>query len=420
MTTNTTASAQSNRMTVIDALRGFALLGVILMHMMDHFGYANAAGASSPTIWDSLVTQLSEKIIRGKFLSIFSFLFGLSFFIQMDRAAKKGIDFRMRFLWRMLLLFAIGLLGMSFTYVDILTMYAAFGVILVFLYPLKNWVLLLIAFLLLIGLPNLLIVGFESTETAPHASPAVAVAAASNENTQTETSAMFLQTAKQNLTIKAAEKLKYQFITSNTGYMVLALFILGFITGRIRFFEQVHIRKKRNWKLLAIFFVSAVVLYVLLKYINRGGEIRLWEAKMKGGEATIIAFIGAALKNLNSIAISGLLATGFIVLYHVNGIGRFLNLLTPYGRMGLTNYELQNIFGAIIFSYWGFGAYFGTKGATVLFSLGILYYVFQALTSYLWLRKFLYGPFEWLWRSGTYLKIQSLRKKKTIHRNETT
>ncbi len=419
MTTDITASAQSNRMTVIDALRGFALLGVILMHMMDHFGYASAAGASPHSIWDSLVLQVSEKIIRGKFLSIFSFLFGLSFFIQMDRAAKKGIDFRMRFLWRMLLLFGIGLLGTSFTYVDILTMYAAFGVILVFLYPLKNRALLLIAFLLLIGLPNLLIVGLENRDSVPGETTMLTVAAASNENSHTEATATFFETAKQNLTIKTAEKLKYQFITSNTGYMVLALFILGFITGRIRFFEQVHIRKKRNRKLFALFLVSAVVLYASLKLINQNGEISLWEAKMIGSEATILAFVAAALKNLNSIAISALLAMGFVVLYHVNGIGKILNLLTPYGRMGLTNYELQNIFGAIIFSYWGFGAYFGTKGATVLFGLGILYYIFQALTSNLWLRKFLYGPFEWLWRSGTYLKFQSLRKK-SIHRDETT
>ena len=133
------------RITVIDALRGFALLGVILMHMIDRFGYEiTNLSNSSPSTLDTYVHWFSNLVIRGKFISIFSFLFGLSFFIQMERASKKGIDFRSRFLWRMLLLCIIGLIGTSFTYLDILSIYALFGVILVFLFPLKNWMLMLI------------------------------------------------------------------------------------------------------------------------------------------------------------------------------------------------------------------------------------------------------------------------------------
>lgn len=111
--------APSQRMTVIDALRGFALLGVILMHMLDHFGYTtgNMSDTAFSTRWDGIVQWFTNTMIRGKFISIFSFLFGLSFYIQMDRASKKGIDFRKRFLWRMLLLFLIGLVGTGFAYV---------------------------------------------------------------------------------------------------------------------------------------------------------------------------------------------------------------------------------------------------------------------------------------------------------------
>ena len=81
------------RITVIDALRGFALLGVILMHMIDRFGYEiTNLSNSSPSTLDTYVHWFSNLVIRGKFISIFSFLFGLSFFIQMERASKKGKD----------------------------------------------------------------------------------------------------------------------------------------------------------------------------------------------------------------------------------------------------------------------------------------------------------------------------------------
>ncbi len=79
---NLIASAPSQRITVIDALRGFALLGVILMHMLDHFGYTigNIPGAASPSMWDGAIQWFTNMMIRGKFISIFSFLFGLSFY----------------------------------------------------------------------------------------------------------------------------------------------------------------------------------------------------------------------------------------------------------------------------------------------------------------------------------------------------
>lgn len=106
---------RSERITVIDALRGFALLGVVLVHMQQHYSIFNF-GAFEPTeplfpILDEWVTWLTGNVLMGRFINIFAFLFGMSFFIQMDRAAKKGIDFRKRFIWRMTILFLIGIIG---------------------------------------------------------------------------------------------------------------------------------------------------------------------------------------------------------------------------------------------------------------------------------------------------------------------
>lgn len=131
----------------------------------------------------------------------------------------------------------------------------------------------------------------------------------------------------------------------------------------------------------------------------------------RSGEIPFAALIISALSTLSTVTLSGTLAMGFITLYQVTGISRYLNLLTPYGRMGLTNYEMQNVVGGILFSVWGFGSVFGNKGAAELFVLGLVIYTLQVLISRYWVKRFLYGPLEWLWRSGTYLKWQPFKRK---------
>lgn len=102
----------------------------------------------------------------GRFINIFAFLFGMSFFIQMDRAAKKGIDFRGRFLWRMVILFVIGIVGSAFYSGDILSLYAIYGVVLLLLNPCKNWILTCLAALILLGTPKLTTYAYDKI-TAP-------------------------------------------------------------------------------------------------------------------------------------------------------------------------------------------------------------------------------------------------------------
>ena len=108
-------TVKDNRITVIDALRGFALLGVVLVHMQQHYSIFNF-GAFTPTepafpVLDEWIGWLTRNVLMGRFINIFAFLFGMSFFIQMDRAARKGVDFRRRFIWRMVILFLIGVVG---------------------------------------------------------------------------------------------------------------------------------------------------------------------------------------------------------------------------------------------------------------------------------------------------------------------
>lgn len=425
MKLNRSIPLPTQRINVIDALRGFALLGVILIHILQYFGYSTEIMLEEtkfPGV-DMMVQWFAGRVIAGRFINIFSFLFGLSFFIQMDRASKKGIDFRGRFLWRMVLLFVIGLIGSCFTYLDILTLYALFGVILVFLFPLKNWILFLIVCLLLSGIPFMSIIGFDNIKvertaavnqsTLPESSKSEGVASAAVAENVAAPDTSFYGTVKENLTSKTIGKLKFQFLLSSRGFVTLALFILGFIVGRIRFFEEVNARRKKNLILFAGFMLASIIIEFTGQRIRPGSPINLLEHIAAGMEIPLIAIIISTLNDLGSLLQSGVYALGFIILYQTRGIGKYLDMLSSYGRMGLTNYEVQGVVGAILFSMWGFGSIFGRWGSTQLFLFGLIIYASQIIISNYWMKHFLYGPLEWLWRSGTYLRWQPIKKNRS-------
>lgn len=416
MQEQTTISTTSQRITVLDALRGFALLGVILTHMWQHYGIFSFGMELREPLFpalDTAIQWLMRNVIMGKFINIFAFLFGLSFFIQMDRAHKKGIDFRKRFLWRMLILFVIGMIGNMFYTGDILSIYAVFGVLMVFFYKLKNRTLILIAALLLIGSPRIITAAYNQMvkveQTVPDSRQSGEERPSRRLQNPDAEKPSFLNSAKANLTSGLEGKLKYQFSIFSRGYITLALFILGLVVGRLRFFEQVQARKKRNFILFAAFVLGILVINLVLSFFPvETINIR----SIRPGDnipATLLASTG--LNDIKAVLLSGALAMGFIILYQIKGIGKYLDVISPYGRMGLTNYEMQNVIGCLLFSMWAFGSFFGRLGTTELFVLGLVIYTLQIILSRYWMKYYLYGPLEWFWRSATYLKLQPFRRK---------
>lgn len=413
MEQNKTSSTPLSRITVIDALRGFALLGVILMHMSQHFGIFSFPMEPRETLlsqFDDTIQWLTQNVIMGKFINIFAFLFGLSFFIQMDRAAKKGVDFRKRFLWRMVILFFIGIIGNCFFTGDILSIYAVFGVIMVFLFRFKSWMLMIIVVLLLLGLPRILTTSYDRIIKTEQAEVVPRESAPRSTSSQMEKPS-FLKSAKNNLTIGLERKLNYQFGMYGRAYITLALFILGLVIGRLRFFEEVYLHKRRNVILLAGFMIAAIVINSIIDLLPEPPSTRAILMGLDSSDITSSVFIVMALKDIHTALFSAALVMGFIILYQMRGIGKCLNMMTPYGRMGLTNYVTQSVLGAIIFSAWAFGSIFGSWGATEVFLLGLAIYTVQLIISKYWLKYYLYGPLEWFWRSATYLKLQPFTKR---------
>jgi uncharacterized protein len=420
-------SSPLQRITVLDALRGFALFGVIIMHMLQHFGY-RYGGAQQEMLrfpaLDEAVQWIGNNIIMGRFINIFAFLFGMSFFIQMDRAAKKGVDFRGRFVWRMIILMAMGLLCHSFYSLEIISVYAFFGLLLIPLFNAKNWMLIVIFSFFLLGGPRAISVIHHNHKTAIELANIENQATDENEvNAEGQRndvqrsrelpehikSPSFLNSAKYNYESRLSGKLNYQFGLMGRGYITFSLFVLGLFIGRIRFFEKLVEHKKQNKKLFIGFALATVITVVI---INAMPAINLRILFRSDGQILPLSILPTkAIADLSMVLSSAALTLGFILLYQNEKFKNYLEVLSPYGRTGLTNYIMQGVLGALIFSNWAFGSIFGGWGATALFVFGIVIYILQGVISKYWLEYYLYGPLEWLWRSLTYLKFQPYRKK---------
>ena len=127
------SNSNSERIVVVDVLRAVALLGIIITHA--EMGFLAGPGPGQDFMQfnalDGTVRRWVYILIESKFFSIFSFLFGLSFAIQLSNAARKGAPFAGRFAWRLTLLFAMGLAHQLLFNGDILMIYAALGVLLI-------------------------------------------------------------------------------------------------------------------------------------------------------------------------------------------------------------------------------------------------------------------------------------------------
>ena len=146
-----TTNLPNTRIEVADALRGIAVAGIILFHAREHFNlywsgldYVRAGFGG----WEQTVAGALGFLLSGKMYAVFALLFGLSFFIQSDNQAQRGNDFSLRFAWRMILLFGIGLINAAIYNGDVLTYYAVFGLLMIPIGKLPNrWVWVIAALL---------------------------------------------------------------------------------------------------------------------------------------------------------------------------------------------------------------------------------------------------------------------------------
>jgi uncharacterized protein len=194
-------------------------------------------------------------------------------------------------------------------------------------------------------------------------------------------------------------KMNFQFGSVGRAYMTLAWFLLGMLAGRRRFFENLNeyrplIRKIFKWSIISFFATIAIAAAIFIPF----GKIM---------PQSLQFLIGNTIGDLNGVAMTLFYITAFTLLFTRKKWQARLNKLAPFGRMALTNYVTQSIIGAIIL--FGFGL-LGTVGNTITLLMAIAVIIIQIWWSKAWLKRFNYGPLEWLWRSLTWMKWQQFSK----------
>lgn len=355
-----TPLAPAHRIEPIDVVRGVALGGVLLVNLLDAFRIplsAHILGADEPLGWAGapILTAL-RKLIEFKAFTLFSILFGVGVGIQAGRSPKR--ERRWFLVRRFLVLLTIGVVHIVFVWNgDILTLYAVCGLALIPLLDLPEFVLIVLG-LALIMWPNV--------APFPLAFP----------------SAMTLKA----LSAEALHAYRvgtwhelFCFRLRETRLLITPLLIL-------------------SWPRTLGLMLWGLVLWRKRWMIDRGG---LWRGTVLAGVAVGIAGYLLQIEEAANI--------GLAFAY-----GAALLLLSPHarwiaagGQMALTNYLLQSIIFGLIFYSYGLGL-FDHIGVVPALVGGLLVYCLELVMSGWWLKRFYFGPCEWLWRSASYLTWQPI------------
>jgi uncharacterized protein len=381
----------TQRLTVVDALRGFAILSIMLLHNIEHFDFYHFPEhlpqwmkAIDTIIWDSMFF-----LFGGKSYAIFALLFGLTYAIQFYNQQRRDSDFCGRFLWRLMLLLMFGLINSIFYEGDILAIYAAVGIVLVPFRKLSNKVILAAAIILMLQpleWSKIVYILTQPEYTEP-ASRANIYFAKMGEYLIDGT---FWEAAKGNL-INGRTAVLYWSLENGRYFQTASLFLLGFLLGRSNKFNPTT-QNKQFWQKALIISVLTFIPLFLLKEALPAAEIR----------PAIVSRLLIAITSWSNFSFMVVLTAGFVLLYEYTFARSALDKLSPLGRMSLSNYVMQSIAGAIIYYGYGLGLYAYT-GATLGLAIGIALAILQTLFSTLWFKNHRRGPLEQIWHKLTWL-----------------
>lgn len=406
MTEKTTTKTIKQRHIILDSLRGLALFGICLANFPEFslYTFQNSSVTSAmPTAGvDTILKYLQYVFIDGKFYTLFSLLFGIGFSIILNNAAEKGRNGLKIFYRRMAILFLIGLCHLIFLWAgDILILYAFLGFLLPLFRNISNKALLIWSAVLL-TLPIAIDACVEIFDLNLAMPVIQATQFYHNKFGITEANFPVWLAQKQDyidilrFNIAGSFIRMQEFIEGNRAFKVLGLFLLGLYIGRKRIYVNLEENKSLLKKIRSYGFVIGISTTLLYAWSAMNGHI--WGL--------------AAHTAMNTISVLPLSLAYIttICLWYLNHKENLLfKILSAPGRMALTNYIMQSVFGIIIFYGIGFG--FGaTVGLVYVELIASCVFLFQVLYSYLWLHMLQFGPLEWVWRMLTYGKWIKISK----------
>ena len=376
------------RQALPDQLRGFALLGIIVVNMP-------FLAVSNIGTWELQLSNLSDKVVaflivalaQGKFYLLFAFLFGYSLTLILKSRSTNGVR---RYLRRLI---GLAVLGAGHAYLffigDILMSYALLGIVLLlFIGRSTRTVLFASACAYVIGLALLALVFFETRRTENSAGGFITNPTALDEAIR----GSFLDSVVGRANV-LPEALLVQLVIN--WFPALSMFLLGLAAGRVGLLSD-PAKHKGLWR-------SCVIVGVLVGL--PAGITSAWLALVPEDPTGVNGIAGVVV----GFALAPALSAGYVGAIALLSHRRFMSYAEPAGRMSLTGYLGESILLAAIFCGWGLGL-FGVLSLTQALLVALSVWIALEIFAKQWLRSFAYGPFEWILRSWSNLEIATFRK----------
>ncbi|NTX33398.1 DUF418 domain-containing protein [Myxococcus sp. CA033] len=406
----------SERVTLLDALRGFALCGVFVSNSVSWFSGRvmmprEQAQALAAPLLETVATGLYQFFVNQKFVTLFSFLFGLGFSIQLARAEARGSSIVRLYARRLLVLLAIGLTHQYAIWCgDILHTYAMVGFALLLFRNRSNTTVLIWAVALMAVVPLLIPALERFVPIWLHGAEAAGEAAKAARALETASRTRLLEALSSDsfwtALVGTARFNNESYLRINRLVwmsLILGRFLFGLLAGRLLLLQDLDGNRRLHHRLL--------FWGLFLGVIGNGLGLVLWRLRAMGMGDFVSRdwmMVLTVVQELGCLTLAAAYVALFALLSRRGWVQRVFNVLMPVGRMALSNYLLQSVVSVWVYNGWGLGLIGKLPPSrSILLALGI--FAVQIVLSHLWLARFRFGPAEWLWRSLTYGRAQPMR-----------
>lgn len=382
------------RIISLDAMRGIAILGIYLVNMLSfHSPYMFI---NPLEYWDHGIDRYFYIFIdifaQASFYPLFSMLFGYGLMLMKERSEAKGKTFYPFVIRRLFFLLCIGIVHAFLIWPgDILITYATIGFLALFFLRLTGKALLATGLLMYI-IPNLFL-GLLLT-AADFSGMDASSAMFSDDQTKNALQVYSSGTFAEITEMRAWEWKEANNITTAPilVFSILPLFLIGAGLAKVQWLTKIKMYRKKFILFSVAAFIAGLLIKLLPYYGWEGYSTEFFQDFFGG------PLLAAAYGSLTALAVHS----------QAGNTGVFASV----GRMAMTNYLLQSLVSTLIFYGYGAGLY-GSVSLVTGTGLAVAVYIVQAALSRYWLKKFYFGPVEWLWRSITYMKFQRMRKEAT-------
>lgn len=379
---------ENKRTAIVDILRGWALLGVVIGNYIDFRYIGLEQWIVKKGIFSEIISYTNIYFFSAKSWTLLSILFGYGFAVLINNVAEKGKNPVSFFCWRMFILFLLAFINSAFWLGDILKDYALLGLFLLLFYRSSAKTILISSILIFLAIPfiNAYINTFKQDL------PDVQSTATFLKLFYSGNWISFFQFNLMGTYFQEMINLRYAVTVH---FVMFDLMLFGFYLQKINFFNRLPEFKKLLKQISIVSFILAIVSGVLFEIaINQ-------------------KFVFTYFHPIFWIIINTMffISSGICLLYTNGKLKTIFNLFRVSGKMTLSNYMAQNILAAFIFSGIGLKVY-NNLPYWFYFFLAISVFIIQLFISKWWLSKYNYGPVEWLWRVLSYRKMFPFKKEK--------